>query len=77
MPKTRYLSKTHHQKAIRQGIYPKQRDIQPTPRCDYVSARFALPVSYVVALQEKYPDRSLNMALKQFVLDTLQPVKEI
>lgn len=78
MLKARYSRSNKPYKARKAGIY-KAKEITPSPQCSYVSARFALPIGYVLALQERYPNRSINMALKACVLENILPkdVKEI
>lgn len=58
---------------------PQKKDIQPAPQCTYISAHFALPIGHTLYLQEKYPDMTLNMAIKAYLLENIPPVdvKEI
>lgn len=75
----RSRSNKPHKGTKHPGIYGKHRDICPTPMVSYVQMNWNIPTSYAVVLQEIYPDLSLNLAVKQFVLDNIEPkdIKEI
>lgn len=61
------------------GIYGNGKNIAPVPACSYVNTKFNLPVGYVLALQELYPNVSIGQAIKAFLIANIQPknAKEI
>jgi hypothetical protein len=55
------------------GVYGKEKEIIPAPQASYMRLTWNMPIEYAVALQELYPDKSLSMAVKSYILDTLKP----